>query len=270
LSSSAPRDAAEPGGAAGLSGSPGKFLERPDPRLRVLAYLVHVYTATGLICSAAIAASIAQQAHRSAFLWMIIGVLIDATDGTFARRVGVKKVLPHIDGRKLDDIVDYVNYTFLPLWLVASAGWVPEPGWLWVSVPLIASAFAFINTGAKEEANGFFLGFPSYWNVFAFYTAYVLHDVGSGAVLAVAMVLSAFSVLPVRFVYPIQAPRWRGAFVWGAVAWLVVLLAILAYPPGPEVPPWLLWASGVYPLFYVAASAYLDFDQRRWSRRGGT
>ena len=91
---------------------------------------------------------------------MIVAVLIDATDGTFARKFRVKDVVPHIDGRKLDDIVDYLNYTFLPLLMIGSAGWLPQPSWLWASVPLVASVFAFVHTGAKEEIQRFLSRFP--------------------------------------------------------------------------------------------------------------
>ena len=37
---------------------------------------------------------------------------------------------------------------------------------------MLASVFGFANVGAKEEKGGFFLGFPSYWNVVAFYTGF--------------------------------------------------------------------------------------------------
>jgi phosphatidylcholine synthase len=214
---------------------------------KLLAYTVHLYTAMGLLCSALIAADIVQQNYRRAFLWMIVAVLIDATDGTFARKFRVKEVVPHIDGRKLDDIVDYINYTFLPLLMIGAAGWLPSPSWLWASIPLVASVFAFVHTGAKEEANGFFLGFPSYWNVFAFYTAvWFFSEFGRGTVLAIALLLSGLSVLPLRFVYPNQAPRWR------------TIAAILWYYPQQPIPAALLWISAVYPAFYVIASLYLD------------
>jgi phosphatidylcholine synthase len=226
------------------------------------AYGVHAYTATGLLCGALIAADIVQGNYRRSFVWMILAVLIDATDGTFARKLRVKEVVPHIDGRKLDDIVDYLNYTFLPLFMVASAGWLPQPTWFWASIPLVASVFAFVHTGAKEELNGFFRGFPSYWNVFAFYTAVWLAQLGQGVVLAFALALSGLSVLPVRFVYPNQAPRWRGLFIGGAVVWLALIGAILWYYPKASIPVSLLWLSTVYPAFYVAASLYLDWRLR--------
>jgi phosphatidylcholine synthase len=227
-------------------------------RQRLLAYAVHIYTAMGLLCGALIAADIFQQNYRRAFIWMIVAVLIDATDGTFARKFRVKDVVPHIDGRKLDDIVDYLNYTFLPLLMIGSAEWLPAPTWLWASVPLVASVFAFVNTGAKEENNGFFLGFPSYWNVFAFYTAVWLSEFGQGIVLAIALVLSGLSVLPLRFVYPNRAPRWRKLFIGGGLAWLTTIAAILWYYPQRTIPAALLGLSAVYPMLYVIASLYLD------------
>jgi phosphatidylcholine synthase len=146
--------------------------------------------------------------------------------------------------------------------MVGSAGWLPQPSWLWVSIPLVASVFAFVHTGAKEELNGFFRGFPSYWNVFAFYTAIWLAGLGQGVVLAFALALSVLSVLPIRFVYPNRAPRWRVLFVGGGVIWLLVIAAILCYYPKSSIPAGLLWLSAVYPAFYVAASVYLDWRLR--------
>jgi phosphatidylcholine synthase len=245
-----------------MADTTGESLELYSRRQKFLAYSVHAYTATGLLFGALIAADIIQHNYRRAFVWMIVTVLIDATDGTFARKVRVKEVVPHIDGRKLDDIVDYLNYTFLPLLMIVTAGWLPQPSWLWASVPLIASVFAFVHMGAKEESNRFFRGFPSYWNVFAFYTAVWLAEWGHATVLVLALVLSGLSLLPVRFVYPNRAPRWRAVFVGGAIAWMAVIGAILWYYPTSPIPHVLLWLSVIYPAFYVAASIYLDWKLR--------
>ena len=43
-------------------------------------------------------------------------------DGTLARRVRVKEVMPSFDGRRLDDLVDFLTYTCMPLLLVWRAG----------------------------------------------------------------------------------------------------------------------------------------------------
>jgi hypothetical protein len=69
-------------------------------------------------------------------------------------------------------------------------------------------------------------------------------------------------LLPVRFVYPNRAPRWRAVFVGGAIAWMAVIGAILWYYPTSPIPHVLLWLSVIYPAFYVAASIYLDWKLR--------
>ena len=91
---------------------------------------------------------------------------------TLARLVGVKQVLPSFDGARLDDICDFLTYTFLPLLLVWRIGVVPPAEQWIILVPLVASAYGFCQTLAKTP-DGFFLGFPSYWNIVALYL-YVL------------------------------------------------------------------------------------------------
>lgn len=240
--------------------------EKPGRRReKLLGYVVHAYTAGGLLCAVLAADAILDGNYRLAFAWMIVAVVIDATDGMLARRYRVRQTVPHIDGRKLDDIVDYVNYTFLPLLMIGHARWLPEPIWFWIAIPLIASVFAFSHTHAKQEDSGFFLGFPSYWNVFAFYTATCFRHGGPWVVLALAVVLSVLSVLPVRFVYPNQAPRWRGWFLGGGIAWLAVLCVMLVR--FDAMPVWLLWLSAVYPVCYAVFSVYLDISMRQESAR---
>ena len=94
-------------------------------RDRLAAYGVHVFTALGVAASAWMMASIAEGDYRTTFLLMVVAVVIDAVDGTLARRFRVKEVCPEIDGRTLDDIVDYLNYTFIPFLLLCHAGWLP-------------------------------------------------------------------------------------------------------------------------------------------------
>ena len=226
---------------------------------RVKAYGVHVYTALGFVCSLLALRSIFASDYRGAYLWLIVAFVIDASDGTLARRFGTKKYAGRIDGRKLDDIVDYLNYTFIPIVLLVHAGWIPEPVWLWASLPLLGSGFAFSNVGAKEEDNGFFLGFPSYWNVFAFYTDVCFRYLGTGVIVGAIVLLSVLSVLPVRFVYPSHAPRWKRLFVAGGLVWFGLVCAVLLqYDPAGGPDPYLVGASLAYPMLYIVLSFYLD------------
>lgn len=219
------------------------------------AWGVHIYTASGLIFAllAAIEMCVPDPDPRRVFLWLFIAVLIDATDGPLARRFRVKEVLPQIDGRKIDDIVDFLTFTFLPLLLIARMGWVPQPVLLYVVPPMIASVLGFANAGAKDEERGFFLGFPSYWNVVALYAGIAAESIGRWPNAIALLVLAVLTVAPVGFIYPNLAPRrWKpfiliGAFVWGAM-----LLAMLWRYPSP--PAWLVWLSLIYPVAYTVIS----------------
>ena len=222
---------------------------------RARAAAVHLYTASGVVLAFLATAEICAPAPdpRAVFLLLALAVLVDATDGPLARRWEVKRWLPRIQGRTIDDIVDYLTYTFVPLLLVWRMGWVPEPGELWIVPALVASLFGFANTGIKDEAGGFFLGFPSYWNVVAFYAGPLYHHYGSAPNAAALLLLAVATLLPLRFLYPNLAPRpWRVPVVVGALLWLGAMLAML--PDYPRVPAWALWLSLVYPGFYVALS----------------
>jgi phosphatidylcholine synthase len=231
------------------------------PRVRAAA--VHLYTATGVGLAFLATAEVCSPAPdpRVVFLLLTAAVLIDATDGMLARRWAVKRSLPEIDGRTIDDIVDYLTYTFVPLLLIWRMGWVPEPGAIWIVPALIASLFGFANVGAKDEAGGFFLGFPSYWNVVAFYAGFIHQLYGPAVNAAAILVLAVLTVLPVRFLYPNLAPRpWRAPVIVGALLWLAAMLSLL--PDYPEAPAWAAWLTLIYPAFYIWLSVRLAGSAR--------
>jgi len=232
----------------------------PSASLRAKAWLVHFYTATGAVWAILAAFAIVKGNLTESGLWLMLAMAVDSTDGYLARRFEVTKMVPNLDGRKLDDIVDYLNYTFLPILLIAETGSLPNPALFWAAVPLLASLFAFCNKGAKEEREGFFLGFPSYWNVIAVYVVLWLSESNRLIVGSVILGFSLLTVLPLRFVYPNHAPRWKALFVAGAIAWLILICFMLIQHPA--IPSWMIWVSLSYPALYLLLSTYLDFASR--------
>ena len=98
---------------------------RDEPTDKVAAWLVHLYTAIGLIFAACIAVLLVRggpNAFRWSFLLMVAASLVDATDGTLARRFRVKSVLPEFDGREARR-----HHRLLDLYLLTAApglaGW---------------------------------------------------------------------------------------------------------------------------------------------------
>jgi phosphatidylcholine synthase len=241
-------------------------------RLRVLlAWGVHCYTALGLVAAAGIAVAVIDarpESFRTAFLLMLIATLIDATDGMLARWVRVKEVLPGFDGRRLDDLIDFQTYTTLPLLLLYQAKVLPPGQEAWLLPPLLASAYGFSQTWAKT-GDGYFLGFPSYWNLVAFYL-YVLRPTPA---VTVAL-LTAFAVLtfvPLRYLYATQRGRWNrltnqlGALWALQLAWVVWSLPTTEPPDGHV--RLLAAASLWYPAYYLGLSWGISATHWRGKRR---
>src|SRR3982750_1761683 len=108
--------------------SPPRERRAPGSLERFLGWCVHGYTALGLVAAGLIAVLLVRggaDAFRWSFLLMAAATIVDATDGFLARRVRIKEVVPGFDGRRLDDLVDFLNYTFLPLLLIWRAELLP-------------------------------------------------------------------------------------------------------------------------------------------------
>ena len=230
-----------------------------------LAWAAHLYTALGLVCAAGVAVCIVSRLYAWAFVWMFVATLIDATDGTFARAVRVKEVLPGFDGRRLDDLIDFLTYTFLPLFLLWHAGVLPAGHEAWLLAPLLASAYGFCQVSAKTD-DGYFLGFPSYWNLAAFYL-YVLRPPG-WAVVTLLVTFAVLTFVPSRYLYPSQRGRLNLLTNMLGGLWAVLLAWVLwrLWAHGPEDGPTrtLTLASLFFPVYYLAASWVISW--RHWRR----
>lgn len=230
---------------------------------RLRGYLVHLYTASGIVPAYLAMAEIVQPDcdPRWVFGWLLVTVAIDATDGPLARAWHVHRTAPQIDGRTIDDLLDYLTFAFIPLLLVARMGWLPEgTGWT-VSLAMGASLLGFSHRSAKQESAGFFRGFPSYWNIYAFYAG-LLAAWTPWLAAALMWILALATVAPLRMVYPNLAPRpWKLPILAGAAVWTLLMVAMLpSYPQNS--PIWIL-LSLVYPLFYAVVSCWLDWQDRR-------
>ena len=140
------------------------------PLGQLSAAAVHLYTASGAVLAFLIVLA-AIQGDTVRALWLgLAALVIDSTDGTLARRLRVSERMPWFDGRRLDDIVDYLTYVFAPIVLLWFGDYLPGGaiGTTLAALPLLASSYQFCRVDAKTDDH-FFLGFPSYWNIVAFY-----------------------------------------------------------------------------------------------------
>jgi len=231
-----------------------------SPGLRVAGWALHLYTASGTVL-ALLALTSAIEGDPVRALWILLAALVvDGTDGMLARRLRVKQTIPGFDGARLDDIVDYITYAFVPVVLLWTGGYLPSGAWgaLVAALPLLASCFQFCRTDAKTEDH-FFLGFPSYWNVVAFYV--VVLDVRPVVTAVVLLTCAALVFVPVKYLYPSRTPTLRVLNLALAALWLVLYAVILLGMPRPDVIAVAL--SLAYIAYYVLASVYLTVARRR-------
>jgi phosphatidylcholine synthase len=201
------------------------------------------------------------QARFPAAFWiMLLAVLIDATDGTLARKARVKELIPSFDGDRLEDIIDYLNYVFVPSFFLIRARLLPEADAFWLAaLPLLASAYGFCQKEAKTQDH-FFLGFPSYWNVVVFYFYVLKTPPWANAFLLV--ILSFLVFIPIRYVYPSRSPAHQRLTVGLGAIWGILILAIIYLLPQSH--PILVLLSLIFPVYYMVLSFWLE--AQRWQR----
>jgi phosphatidylcholine synthase len=234
-----------------------------SPLAHTLAWSVHLYTALGAVVALEAIVYTVRGDVRGAFFWMAAALAIDSSDGTLARTARVKEVVPHYDGSKLDDIVDYLNYVFVPIFFALHTGLLPAGYAAWVAAPpLLASAYGFCVSTAKT-ADFFFTGFPSYWNIVVFY----MYGIGAPPTVN-AVVLAALSILvfvPIGYLYPSRQPFLRPLTITLGITWAVaVLVAVWRLPERSTL---LVYGSLAYPIYYFVLSFYLHFGRREHSAR---
>jgi phosphatidylcholine synthase len=172
--------------------------------------------------------------------------------------VGVAERLPWFNGAKLDDIVDYLAYVFVPALFVWRALIVPDAWTIPVaSAILLSSAYGFNRADAKTSDH-FYLGFPSYWNIVVFYL--LVAGWPSRVNGAILMALAALVFVPIRYVYPSRTRVWQlPTVVLGAIWGGLMLVMVWKYPAVPRA---MFWGSMVFPAYYTGLSLMLHARRR--------
>lgn len=224
----------------------------------MIAWVAHLYTASGAVLAFLAVTDIFEHDYRTAFFWLYLQVVIDATDGMLARRLRVKQRLPWFNGAKLDDIVDYLCYVFIPALFVWRALLVPDR---W-SVPvaaamLLSSAYGFNRDDAKTDDH-YFLGFPSYWNIVVFYLFVARWPSEVNA--AILLTLAVLVFVPVRYLYPSRGPVFQTPTILLGLVWGALMLVMLWQ--FPAVSRAVFVTSLVFPIYYAVLSLWLEIRRR--------
>ena len=225
---------------------------------RIRAWSVHAYTGTGAILAFLAAWGVVHGYDRLALGAMFVATIVDATDGLLARRARVKEVLPEVDGGRIDDIVDYLTFVFVPMLLLDAAGGLHAAAVMpVVAAVLLSSLYGFVAPDAKT-ADHFFTGFPSYWNIVVLYL--LLFRVPPGVNAVILLVLSALIFVRIGYVYPSRTKEMMGVTLALGGLWTAAIGAIIWLWPDP--PRWLAIASLAFPVYYLVLSLVLHSRRR--------
>lgn len=205
---------------------------KSPPLVQTRAFAVHIFTATG--AALALGALIYATHGRWGAMFLCLGaaLIVDAVDGTFARRLKVAEVVPRWSGDVLDLVVDFVTYVFVPAYAITAGGLLPEALALPAGIAIVMTGALYFADRQMKTADNYFRGFPALWNLAAFYL--FLLKPAPWAAAALVAVLAALTFVPFKFVHPVRVERLRPLtlallLLWSALALVAVLRA---FEPG--------------------------------------
>jgi phosphatidylcholine synthase len=185
-------------------------------------------------------------------------VIIDAVDGTIARRAQVKVYAPQINGELLDNLIDFLNYVVVPAVFLLVSDMLPlRTDFIAASMIVFVSAFQFSQHDAKTRDH-FFKGFPSYWNIVVCYLFLARADGWFSFILIT--IFSLLSFVPIKYLYPSRLDYFsnsapvRSLVLLATIAWGIVTMALIwLYPKSNDL---LLGIALAYLAAYFVMSLY--------------
>jgi phosphatidylcholine synthase len=214
-------------------------------RLAWQAALVHLFTALGVVCALFAMRAVLAGAWEQAFAWLGVALLIDGIDGTFARMANVAERLPRFSGERLDLVIDYVTYVFVPALALLQAGFLQGAfGLLLASMILLSSLFHFSDTQSKTDDYSF-VGFPAIWNVVAFYV--FAFQMPPWLTALFVLVCVGLTFVPWPWAHPLRTPA-----LWPMTSAVTVLWCLAAFATTWSGFP----ATPTMKTIFLAAAAY--------------
>ena len=189
------------------------------------SYLVHIFTALGVVFGFLALLATVDGKIPEAFLWLAAALFVDGVDGTLARAVNVNQNTPEIDGAILDNIIDYLNYVVVPVFIFYSLGMAPEPYLLLSCVAiLLVSCFTFTNTNIKTD-DFYFSGFPAIWNIVVLYFYILESSEFTNFIFVILFCVLTF--IPFKYVHPFRVVEFRKITLIITFIWMITTTILL-------------------------------------------
>ena len=221
----------------------------------ILPWIAHLYTATGAVIALLATGMTFAHNFRAVFIYFVVATFIDSTDGVLARALKVKERLPDFDGAKLDDIIDYLMYVFIPALVVWQADLVPAAFPICAAM-VLSSAYGFAQ--AKPRSSRPITSSPASRRTGTSSSSISTCCSSRSAPTRSSSRCSRCSS-SCRFDTSIRRERWRckwPTLVLGTM-WAVVFTWMIWRLPAVD-GPWTM-ISLVFPVYYFALSLWLQF-----------
>ncbi|MGD9542154.1 CDP-alcohol phosphatidyltransferase family protein [Methylocystis sp.] len=190
---------------------------------RLIGLSVHLFTASGAALGMIALFLATEGRFASMFALLGVALIVDAVDGTLARRLKVTETAPFIDGVALDLVVDFLNYVVTPLLALWRSG-VIEPAFAGAVCALVGAFSALYFADRRMKTSDYwFRGFPALWNVVVFYLLVLRPP--ANASLAVALAATALMFAPVVFIHPLRVTRLRPVTIVVTAIWAAAAIA---------------------------------------------
>ena len=204
---------------------------------KLAAWSVHLFTASGLLAGFMGLLAVVERDYRAAMLWLLATLVIDGIDGTFARLARVQEVLPDVNGKTIDYVIDFFTYCILPayLWFV----WTDGPPWAAYGgafLMLLSGALYYGKEGMVSADGKHFVGFPVLWNMVVYVFIFVVPELGWGWLFHVIVLFTILHFVPILTPYPSQGGPgfWRILFAVvlfiGSAVWNVWVYPEVSQP----------------------------------------
>jgi phosphatidylcholine synthase len=199
---------------------------------RGVAWAVHAFTTCGIVLGFLALVAVLKNDPVAAFMWLGLALFVDGIDGTLARKARVLEYLPNVDGRTLDNVIDFFTYVAVPALMVYWFNMTPvdflfaPQTWSLVSAAAImaVSCYTFANVGMKSD-DYYFVGFPALWNVVVLY--FFVLETGPVTNLITVVALCILTFIPVKFVHPLRVTDWREITIPLTVLWAALSLSLV-------------------------------------------
>ena len=219
---------------------------------RVTVWCIHAFTMSGLLWALLAVDSLRSGDIKMMWLWLGIALIVDAVDGPMSRAADVTKVVPWFSGVMMDNVVDYLTWTFIPavfmfLYIPLGPGKWPI---LAAALGLGSSMFCYANTKMKSS-DWYFVGFPAAWNVVAiimwlFATPWWFNWL-------IVVIFTVLAVIPFKWIHPFRVTHLRIFNATAAALWVVTTAVMVGLYPAR--PLWLMIVWLVAGVWLMVVSA---------------